>query len=535
MNLSQKMLVTLLLSLACIFASQIAMRDLVELPVLIELEAQSDRKDVERIQVALQERLREHINALFDYAAWDDTYKLMSLSPSDDFFQHYVVANFDATVFIGFNIEGVLLLDTMNQVVYSTHFDSLTGKIEATGHLIYDSLDPTSLKQNPGYSNSPIINAGISISNVGPVLFGASEIVRSIEPYGESRGTFIYWTKLDSVFINSLSEILKIEFDIIPVETIRDKPELSAKMESLIREGYDFLPRDEQSNLYWLISDISGDPLFLVRQKAEMRKFNDAWLSKSLIMGFSVSGLVLIIISVLFSRNVIYRLTLAKWIMNDIINTGDYANRLVVKGNDQIDMMFKQFNQLLRYIEGQELKLKKQNSELEKLNKEDALTGIGNRRHLDEILGRCWRQCMRSGKPISVLMIDVDCFKGYNDHYGHQYGDLALKDIARTLQENLHRASDHLARYGGEEFSVVLLYTDKEEAFCVANRLRESVEVMQIEHETSTCSSVVTVSIGVATVIPEAQNTEIDLLKSADHALYQAKKNGRNKVCFFDR
>jgi diguanylate cyclase (GGDEF)-like protein len=125
----------------------------------------------------------------------------------------------------------------------------------------------------------------------------------------------------------------------------------------------------------------------------------------------------------------------------------------------------------------------------------------------------------------------VDCFKAYNDHYGHQEGDRVLKQVAHALRSNLHRATDYIARYGGEEFSIILLDTPNENGAGVAESLRAAVESLNIENAVSTCAGVVTVSVGVATAGDNGPVSEATLVLYADKALYLAKETGRNRVC----
>ncbi|MBC9071512.1 diguanylate cyclase [Thauera sp. CAU 1555] len=177
-------------------------------------------------------------------------------------------------------------------------------------------------------------------------------------------------------------------------------------------------------------------------------------------------------------------------------------------------------------------KLDEANRELTRLSTADGLTGIANRRRFDETLLKEWRRCAREERPLSLLLIDVDFFKPFNDNYGHQVGDECLKAVARTLAQTLHRPSDLAARYGGEEFGVILPGTDEQGALAVAESLREAVQQLGITHRFSEVAQVVTISIGLACITPQRGNESgfIRLLKEADEALYQAKTGGRNRV-----
>jgi diguanylate cyclase (GGDEF)-like protein len=178
--------------------------------------------------------------------------------------------------------------------------------------------------------------------------------------------------------------------------------------------------------------------------------------------------------------------------------------------------------------------LEKVNAKLLELASVDGLTGVANRRTLDSFLDIQWRTAGRERYPISLLMLDIDFFKLYNDTYGHQAGDETLKKIADALAKNARRPTDLAARYGGEEFSLVLGGTAAKAALIIAQGLVKSVSELCIEHESSECASVVTVSIGVASSSPptsgSSEESFYEFVKAADAALYAAKQSGRNRA-----
>ena len=178
-----------------------------------------------------------------------------------------------------------------------------------------------------------------------------------------------------------------------------------------------------------------------------------------------------------------------------------------------------------------QLTLKAQTDALRMLASLDGLTGVPNRRIFDERLDAEWRACRRSGSPLSLLMVDVDHFKLYNDHYGHLDGDQCLKAIASALASSVERGRDMLARFGGEEFVCLLPDTDLEGAKHIAEKLRQAVEGLAIPHVESKTAATVTVSLGVATTAQCDALEPPDLLKVADEQLYLAKQSGRNRVC----
>lgn len=176
---------------------------------------------------------------------------------------------------------------------------------------------------------------------------------------------------------------------------------------------------------------------------------------------------------------------------------------------------------------------KKLEAELETLAKTDGLTKLANRRAFDEVLEREWRRTVRTKGQMSLLLLDIDNFKSFNDQYGHQVGDDCLRAVAAAISETIRRPGDTAARYGGEEIAVVLPDTDATGACDVAERLRSAIEALRLPHEGNPDFGCVTVSVGVATALSRLGGTVSmpeGLLAASDAALYKAKHNGRNRV-----
>ena len=174
--------------------------------------------------------------------------------------------------------------------------------------------------------------------------------------------------------------------------------------------------------------------------------------------------------------------------------------------------------------------LERANTELQRLAEADGLTGLANRRHLDQHLEREAANCARRNQPLSLIMLDLDHFKAYNDHYGHLAGDSCLRKISKILKRMIRRPSDLAGRFGGEEFCIVLPDTPPDGACHVAESLRHSVEQLALPHAGRGNGAHVTLSLGVASQIPEPGCSVQQYLVTADKALYQAKQAGRNQV-----
>ncbi|VAX12820.1 hypothetical protein MNBD_GAMMA24-1810 [hydrothermal vent metagenome] len=195
------------------------------------------------------------------------------------------------------------------------------------------------------------------------------------------------------------------------------------------------------------------------------------------------------------------------------------------------DAAFVELHNMQKQLEEANMQLQQRNAELDRLSTMDGLTGIANRRHFDKVLSKEWHRAGRGNMKLSLIMIDIDFFKLYNDNYGHQGGDDCLKQVSAALQKALCRSGDLLARYGGEEFAVILPNTPEEGAMGIAEKLCIRIRELKIKHEFSRVSDVVTISMGVATMVSSPGRGEELLIAAADQALYEAKEEGRNQVC----
>lgn len=213
---------------------------------------------------------------------------------------------------------------------------------------------------------------------------------------------------------------------------------------------------------------------------------------------------------------------------------GTYSRRLQQELDEQVRLR----GEITLANQGLETKVQQRTAELQAANQQleiasntDGLTGLSNRHKFDQVWAQEWQRAVRQGLPLAVVMIDVDHFKTYNDHFGHPAGDECLRRLAAVLARSVRRAGELAARYGGEEFVVVLPGVDENGALQEAERIRTEVFQLRIPHGGSSAAPVVTVSLGVAARVPQRAEGLYQLLQEADDALYQAKNSGRNRVC----
>lgn len=201
----------------------------------------------------------------------------------------------------------------------------------------------------------------------------------------------------------------------------------------------------------------------------------------------------------------------------------DRQRRLLAQNSAELDLKVRE----LLAVKGQ---LEEANRRLNELSLTDALTGLANRRRFQEVLQTEWRRALRNRHPLTLILADIDSFKQFNDTYGHVAGDDCLVRVAAVIRNPLMRPSDLACRYGGEEFAILLPETDLEGGRHLAEEIRRDVEQLAIDHENSATGAHVTMSFGVASVVPEPDQAETGLVCAADKALYLAKEGGRNRV-----
>jgi len=218
-----------------------------------------------------------------------------------------------------------------------------------------------------------------------------------------------------------------------------------------------------------------------------------------------------------------------------VVVAGGYYLRLRQRKQFRVAQGVRQLQERLHRLEQHACLLEQENQDLRRLSDLDGLTGIANRRHFEAVFDTEWRRACRAGTALSLVMVDADFFKPFNDTYGHQRGDDCLILIANTLRNGLNRPGDVVARYGGDEFMLLLPGTDAQGVAELAETLRTRIAAMEIPHEGSSVAHIVTISLGVVTDYPSRGFPAGGLIAAADEALYQAKEEGRNQVARFQK
>jgi len=220
--------------------------------------------------------------------------------------------------------------------------------------------------------------------------------------------------------------------------------------------------------------------------------------------------------------------------IENVRNGGEFNFEEFAKITKEYGRMLKQLRRSTKIADRTTIDLHESNLDLKDKVNVDGLTGIYNRRFMEDGLDRVIKTIARCSGYLSVLMLDVDYFKKYNDTYGHGAGDECLKAVAKALEKSISRGDDFVARYGGEEFVIFLPNTGESGALFVTNRIIENVKELNIPHEKSEVSNIVTVSIGVTSSLVNHSQSSTDYIKRADEALYMSKNSGRNRYTYID-
>jgi len=279
--------------------------------------------------------------------------------------------------------------------------------------------------------------------------------------------------------------------------------------------------------IFGLFDALQGRMFYLLIENETLEtRFRLAGIFSNILLLLAFTGVFTVISGFIYQYTTIRHLKELSAAARKIAK-GDFSVRIAPRRNDgkkdYLEVLFDDFNTMAE-------ELASANEKLKALSVTDELTKLDNRRSFLDYINFLWKQGQRLHLPITVLMIDVDYFKKYNDSLGHLEGDKVLVSIAQCLKKHIKRETDFVARFGGEEFICLLPFIERNDAFDFAQTLVQSVENMKIPHPMSECSRHVTVSVGMAETVPDENNTYNQLIDEADKSLYKAKDSGRNRV-----
>ncbi|MBI2421263.1 MAG: diguanylate cyclase [Candidatus Hydrogenedentes bacterium] len=530
MNVRAQIEVLLLTVLIVLVVLSYAIQRFVVFGSFERLERAEATKDLQRGLEAISGEAEHLRRTAQDWAFWDDTYAF-----AEDRNAAYRESNLIKETFETTGVDLLYFVRTDGEVLYGQCLSPWTGEFVVLPEFPADRWPAGNpLLFREGQERSV---AGIVLTGMGPMLLARAHILKgNLE--GPPRGAVLMGRFMDEDFRAELAGQTRLNFNYWPVDVAILPPELQGVVRKLEHESAVLLAGShlDAIDAYGVIKGITGTPALLVGvsfPRAITQQGNVAVLI-SLMLTMICALVLMTALGFLLRRAVARPIQDLALCMRGIRESDHLSARVPLAVENEIGELAQEFNMLLDRLEKDALEQTRLNQELEALSRQDGLTGLVNRRTFDTVLEREWRRHWRQQLPLSLVLIDVDDFKRYNDTYGHLRGDEVLKRVALVIGGSMRRAGDLPARYGGEEFAAILMESDDRAAERIAEEIRSAIAGLGLLHEHSRAAHMVTVSIGVATLMPSGLHSPNELIRMADLALYQAKDAGRNHVVLFE-
>ncbi len=529
MSIRLKVFIIILVLFALLGAADFLIQRFIIFPSFLELEYREASENLRRIHYAIDREVVHLDRLCHDWAVWDDSYGFI-----DEQSEEYISSNLNAETLTTDHLNLLLFCRLDGTILWGAgehEKKPLSFPFLQTRKLSLEHPFLARLAQNESKSA-----AGILDTQFGPLLFSTQTILHS-DGSGPDKGFLIMGRLLDQGTVDTLKEQTRIPFKI--QYPLTNTEYSCGPIEPVFASTPERLNFFEFNSGAFIKScagypDINGKPVFgtlyMFPREITRKGITSMEYASALVIA---SGLIIVVILNLTLQHVILRPVQQ---LTDhaiaIEQNKDFSSRLDLKRKDEIGKLANSIDTMVQTIDTQTSELQLANEQLIILSVQDGLTGIANRRMFDNYLNKEWRRSAREQTPLSLILMDVDFFKRYNDTYGHQQGDRCLIAVAETMQKNIRRPADLAARYGGEEFAFILPNTPNQGASLIAERMRQGIQDLQIPHSSSEVSFHVSISLGVVTTLPQGDSDNHDLkafVESADRALYQAKEEGRNR------
>lgn len=495
------------------------------LPQLVALEVESDKGDIKKLDSAFSRIKSDMKRLVYDNAVWDEMVRVIEQQDIAFLKENYYIPESLTSL----RLNGLHFYDLQGNEVSRYMLDN--SGLEIPNSIFINT--PDSLKSlflinvNSSDTNKEAMKykSGL-VSDNGQIVLFVSGGIEPSSGNGPVSGTMLVWTYLDSKVSIQLSELMQKDISLLHIDSLAPNTQL------IPFERYDEFSniRTVDQNIYISFNDIFEQPLLVMSYLKPKRMFDDKLIEDSMGLALLSSIFILGFIYYLINRVLIIPLTSLRDTVVKVIDQGNYSQATNIKRQDEIGRLANLIDGLFETVDAQQNILVEANNKLQKLSDTDELTKIANRRALMHFLKLIERDREEALFPVSLIMLDIDHFKTYNDHYGHQAGDKVICQVAEVLSANTRSSMDLVARYGGEEFTILLTQISTDEALLVANKLKQAIVDLKIPHEKSTTADCVSASVGLTTcALPNEYDIE-QLFRVADTALYAAKDIGRNSV-----
>jgi diguanylate cyclase (GGDEF)-like protein len=515
-------------------------------PTFVDTEQQQANVNLDRVEGVINDTITQLDKINYDMADWDLTYQFIQ-----DRNQSYIDDYLSVETFENFQVDMVYFYNIEDELIWGETYETKDGSTEIITTDEYIQQSYTLLKpymerlQNSGIYYS----TGVIVQDNVPILFSIRPIVLSNQEE-PSEGYLIMGKLINDSVLRQYQQIIKIDFSIEVIDPEAVNAGLNNTTYSITKLNNSFL----RVSKYFYSQNIPILKLSTTSPR-DITRNGIASINYALYTLSVVCLISMVIIWLALRKSVLQPISKLSEQMQKITNNKDYTLRTEINSNDEIGLLAKKFNRMLSIIQSRntelqkayrnirieheksikvEIKLLEANAQLQHLTITDPLTGIANRLSFENKLKEEWKTLKRSNNALSIIMVDIDCFKAFNDHYGHQAGDDCLIKVANILAKCLKRPNDLAARYGGEEFILILPNTDINSAQFLAENIQKEIASCHIKHCNSNVSNMLTISLGISWVIPSDKSSIEILISQADSALYKAKKNGRNRFEAWD-
>ncbi len=508
MNLRRVALLFSLFLVLVLSAFLLAYRWFVEIPKLRENLEFLQTRELTSLDVALKKELSFFRLFTWDYAIWDDTYDFLINRNSD-----YLISNYQADTFESLKVDSVFLFDASKQVVWSKSlkYDEQNNR-RFTEFLASDVVEQVRFPSLMNITEQNVEH-GFLDTQFGPVLYAISPVVKS-DFSVPANGYLMFLRIIRPKFIQGLGDLAQLDVKWVDTPVNHSLKPLKGSL-----QGESF-----EETRYRALTDHKGKPVLTLlihhEKLPKLRLFDQqTLLLVLLLLAFAF------VLQIIIEKVLVVPIGRAAQALRKMTKTGDYDEIKQVSLVEEFVNLAEDFNRLIGQI-------KTQKQALQKLSTTDVLTQLANRRAFDTGVELAWQRTKRANQPLAIIMADIDLFKPYNDHYGHQAGDKVLAEVAKALSATFARSTDLVARYGGEEFVIVLEDIHQEDCRKLVEQCLQNIRDLKIPHQYSTTSDCVSISIGFSVVEnwlgENPPTSQSQLLERADQALYQAKNSGRN-------
>jgi len=522
-SLKQRLRLIFIIIIFLVVCGEIGIRYWIELPHITAMQTESDKKDFKRVIQSINSSLNNIQVWAFDYAVWEDTFNYMKGLGGGT---QYINKNFLFGTFQAAGMSGAKLISENQE----THFEcEITMGGEQCDTFKTTHIEPIQLnymiQELNTFNEKKLTSSGVFISDNKPYLYGISKIVNPKNKH--SAGYLIFLQKMDVLLIDRWRSETQLDVELKWTEN-EHYSVLTKDMLDDVNKKYFYTNRN--GYLSFSLPDINGNELISISFKADSELHKQRFISLSLVLGLAAGLMVLLFYFRLIEREVVKPLEYISNGINEISKTSNYQYTFTKFNTREVNRIINAFNSLLERVQYQQKKLQESNARLELLTRQDYLTGLSNRRHMDDICELLWMASLKYKTSLCVCMIDCDYFKQFNDYYGHKKGDELLIELAALLKHIDSLFSNvYACRYGGDELALIVEDMPMEGVVKILADLKMQLLNLNIKHDMSNFGRV-TISVGFFHALASNEKDINDFFIKADEALYLAKRQGRNTI-----